>query len=169
MCASPGNGSSCRIQAAEIVQQVAKENENGDYQSFIGVIFHPGELLDRLRPCPFRPLPACCVPRKCPLRKERAHVVGRCHSGSSRNRLRSSHRCRTVFRNRVFWSMMRIVVPWSISEFNTENTTVVIALDNRLLSDRPNPQPRVLVVKPGSKIRLKLLLGIPLPVSLTSM
>ena len=32
-----------------IVQQVAKENENGDYQSFIGVIFHPGELLDRLR------------------------------------------------------------------------------------------------------------------------
>ena len=35
-------------------------------------------------------------------------------------------------------------------------------------SESPRPQPRVLVVKPGSKMRFQLLLGMPLPVSRTS-
>ena len=35
-------------------------------------------------------------------------------------------------------------------------------------SESPSPQPRVLVVNPGSKIRFQFPLGMPLPVSLTS-
>ena len=38
----------------------------------------------------------------------------------------------------------------------------------RLASERPKPQPRFFVVKPGLNTLLKCFLGIPLPVSVTS-
>ena len=61
-----------------------------------------------------------------------------------------------------------MVVPLPISDSVTAILPWWYSSTIRRESDNPRPQPRVLVVKPGSKMRFQLLLGIPLPVSLTS-
>jgi len=56
--------------------------------------------------------------------------------------------------------VMRMVVPLPISDSVTAILPWWYSSTIRRESDNPRPQPRVLVVKPGSKMRFQLLLGI---------